>query len=498
MKYNLIETKDVLKSILELNNISLDELNKEYDFNCTDKVFINFKDELLKNKDLKFLIVGDFDADGIFATTIIKKLFIQINIESHYYIPSRINEGYGLNKDIVKKAYDNSINALILVDNGIKCIEEINYANSLGMKVFIIDHHEYDTLPNATIIHSNTVSLKYKDLSAAGLCYVLSTLFFNDDYLSLLAGLATISDVMPVIDFNRTLIKKMMNVLKTNKYIHFNLLNDHNEFDYHNISFNIIPKINALSRMEPLGNPNLLVKYLLSDNPNDLEFIESVNYINEKRKNESKIMYNKARLLLDDFDISVVVSDEFAEGLCGLVSGRLADAYLKPVIVLSDKGDYVKGSGRSYGNFNLYDALKPFDGFDAFGGHEMAVGLTIKKENLNSFIDFVKSLKVIHNEIVKDALLVDESILNNDFIDLIDSLKPFGPLFSEPLFVIKNNNYNKQIVSNRFAKYQIRNDLSAICFKEELKDIKAKYFIGSLKKDKYYKGSFQFLIEDLL
>lgn len=498
MKYNLIETNDVLKSILDLNNISLDDLYKDYDFLCNDEVFIKFKEELLKNKHLKFLIVGDFDADGIFATTIIKKLFIHLNIENNFYIPSRINEGYGLNSNIVEKAHNNGFNALFLVDNGIKCKEEIEYANSLGIKVFIIDHHEFDKLPNAYIVHSNLVSSKYKDLSAAGLCYILTTLFFDDDYLCALAGLATISDVMPVIGFNRILIKRMINILKTNKYLHFNLLNDNNDFNYHNISFNIIPKVNALSRMEPLGNPNLLVKYLLSDNPNNAEFIENVNYINEKRKNESKMMFNLAKTLMNDDDVVLIVSKSFKEGLCGLVAGRLSDTFLKPVLVLSDNDEYVKGSGRSYGDFNLYNALKYFDGFDAFGGHEKAVGLTIKKDNLNGFIQYVKSIKVNEKELNKDVLLVDEDILNYDFLELIDGLMPFGPMFLKPEFAIKNNNYNKQIVSGRFAKYQIRNDLSAICFKEELKDIKAKYFIGSLRKDNYNKGSLQFLIEDLI
>lgn len=498
MKYNFVHTDDIYNSILEYNNINEDELNKDNDFSCDDQVFIDFKNKLLACKDLRFLIVGDYDADGISATTIIKRLFNKLNINSRFYINSRIKDGYGLNTRIVDVAHDNDFDAIFLVDNGIVCYEAIDYAYSLGLKVYIIDHHEYQRLPKAeSIIHSNLVSDKFSNLSAAGLCYILSSLFYDDEISFILGGIATLADSMPLIGFNRNLVKSVLNVLNTKNINKFVKLNESNVFTYHSINFVVIPKINSLSRMEPMGNPNNFVQFLLSDEEN-IEFIEKINYVNEKRKDSTKIMINKAMSLISQDDINVIASEEFEAGLCGLVSSRITSTIYKPSIVLAKANGEYKGSGRSLPGFDLYDALKGFNSFKEYGGHEQAVGLTIKEEDFNDFLIYVKNIKLSKDIKEEDVLEIDVDKANLNTLNIIGSLEPYGQGFKKPLFAIKNTSYKRVVVMNKYPKYLYSNALSAICFNEAKVIEKPKFFIGELTKDKFYDKACLFKIEDLI
>lgn len=499
MKYNFIKTDNVIESIFDINSTTLDELNKEYDFTILDEVVSSFKNILDQNKDKKFLIVGDYDCDGICATTIIKKLFMYLNINSNFYIPSRIKDGYGLNIDIVDVAIKNNFDVLFLVDNGITCNETIDYANNNGLKVFIIDHHEYDTLPKAeAIIHSNLVNDKYKNLSAGGLSLLLALQYYYDEQSIILGGLTTLSDVMPVYGFNRYLIKTTLELLNNNKYYQIYLLNDRNKFDYVSLSYVVIPKINAISRMEPLANPNHLVEFLLSNKKASDEHIESINYVNEQRKTLSKKMTSEAYSLINDKDIIVVASKNFSEGLCGLVANRLVYSLKKPVICLAYIDGMYKGSGRSIDGFNFYDALKDYNHFDSFGGHEGAVGLSIKEKDYESFIKYVNSVSYNTQDSIQDVLLIDEELISFKLLEELKKLEPFGQGFVKPLIAIKNNNFKKIVVSNRFPKYIINNNLSAISFDEKHLNIIPEYLIGNIQKDNYYNNSLQLIIEDLV
>lgn len=497
MKYNFIETNDLLNSILELNNLKISDLNKQYDFSIDDEVFLNFKDKLLKDKEKKFLIVGDYDCDGICATTIIKRLLNYLNINSNHYIPSRIKEGYGLNNEIVLKAIENNFDCLIMVDNGIVAYDQIKMAIDHGINVYIIDHHEYETLPEAkAIIHSNIVTDKFKDLSAGGLSFVLSRLFYEDDLSLVLGGLSTISDMMSVIGFNRFLINEMLN--KINSIEQMVLLNDSKKVEYRDLSFNIIPKINAVSRMEPEGNPNYLVKYF-----NDLafakEYIKTLNYLNEQRKSSTKYMANMANSLINlSDDIVLIYSEVFKEGLCGLIGNRILHEINKPIIVLAktDNGDY-KGSGRAPEGVNLYELVKSFSGFKAFGGHEGAIGLSLEEDKLAEFKEYLNSIK-INNESVTDVYKLNADDLNFDTLNILNSLKPFGLGLKEPLIAFDNFDYKKIVISSRFPKYLIRNDLSAISFNERYISVTPNTFIGHLNVDSYRKNCLSFLIEEII
>lgn len=498
MNFNFIETDDIVKTILDLNHVSLDELNKEYDFTVNDEVFLNFKETLLQNKNKKFLIVGDYDADGICATAIISKLLTHLNIKSNFYIPSRIKEGYGLNKQIVENANKYEFDALFLVDNGVVAYDAINLAHQYGIDVFIIDHHEYEVLPNVeAIIHSNIVSDKFKNLSAGGLSFVLSSMFYDDDLSCVLAGISTISDMMPVIGFNRTLIKKMYELLLTKDIYQIKMLNDNKDIDYESLSYNVIPKINAISRMEPMGNPNYVVKFLLEDKLNSLKYIGQINDINTKRKQLTSIMYEKAIRLISDDDLILVYSNDFQEGLCGLIANKIMHTLNKPAIVLSYQDGVYKGSGRAVNGFNMFEKLKSFDLYEAYGGHECAVGLSIKEENFDRFKDYISKFNY-NDENVRDAIIINEDMINEGLLNKIESLKPFGTGLLEPLLVLENKNYKKIIIQSKYPKYIINNYISAISFNESHKNEIPSYFIGSLCKDKYRANSLSFTIEEMV
>lgn len=498
MKYNFIETTDIKKTILELNGVKEEDLNKSYDFTIKDKFFLNFKDKLLELKDLKFLIVGDFDADGICSTTIISKLFKHLGISSNFYIPSRIKEGYGLNDSIVEMAHKYGFDVLLLVDNGIVCNKQIELAYSYGIKVMIIDHHEYDNLPKAeAIIHSNIVDKTYSDLSAGGLCYLLTTLFYDDDLSLVLGGISTLSDMMSVLNFNRALILKAYKKMQEGAIYQINMLNDNKPITFESISYTIVPKINAISRMEPMGNPNHIVKFLLEEGDYK-NYLEKINYINSQRKIYSNKMLQEAKEHISSNSIELISSCNFLEGLCGLIANKILHSYNKPTIIFTLKDGVYKGSARSLEGFNIFEKLKGFSNYLTFGGHESAVGLSLKEEDFSAFKKYVSSIEYEEDDRKASAIILDVESIDLKLIDDIESLAPYGTGFKQPLLVIENNNYKKIVVQGKYPKFIINNNLSAISFDEELKDEIPLFLIGRLAKDSYRNNSLSFTIEDMI
>ena len=199
---------------IDFSKLDVSDFNPDYSMDVID----SFKNHLLSFKDKRFFIVGDYDCDGICAITIIKKLLDDLNISNNYYIPSRIKDGYGLNKKIVDNAIDNSFDIMFLVDNGIVAYEEIEYAYNNGLKAFIIDHHEYEHAPKVeAYLHPSLFPQEYKDMCAAGLCALLSNSFRYDEISTAYGGLATLADMVSVLGYNRYLIKNTLELLKQHK-----------------------------------------------------------------------------------------------------------------------------------------------------------------------------------------------------------------------------------------------------------------------------------------
>ncbi len=492
-------TGNFFEEYYKTNNITKEDLN--YSFNeINEEALNNFKDKLMSLKNNKFLIVGDYDCDGICSTAIIKRLLTYLNIEHNFYITNRIKEGYGLNNDIVNMAFKNNYDVIFTVDNGIIANEAIALASELNIKVLVLDHHEYQQLPNCYgVLHSNLLSKPFKKLSAGGLSYLLSTLFYEDEFNLVLGGLAIIADMVGVLGYNRYLIKETYRILNEGKINSLNLINGSNKYDERSLTFNVIPKINAVSRMN--YNSNILVKYLLGDKEYCDNTYKSINEINEQRKElTDKLSKDSNMSLVLDDNIMIYVSSEYPEGLCGLIANRLMFLKEKAVIVLNETEGVLKGSGRSPDYFNIYEYLLNIkDNLLTFGGHGNACGLSLDKESLNSFIDYVKSTKVVIKPVYKDVYEINVDELDYDFCLKIEDLKPFGVDLKEPLFILKDLKYNDSILmANKYAKYFINNKLSAISFKNKDLNKEFKHIIGTIKKDDYHYKAISFIIEDFV
>lgn len=505
MKYVFNEDNNtsITDRILQINNVTKEDLDiSRFHINYQLDVLNEFKDKLLSYKDRKFFIVGDYDCDGICATAIIKKLFDDIGIDSNYYIPSRTKEGYGINENIIDTAKQNGFDCLLCLDNGIAANSKLKYAYDLGIKVFIIDHHEYQDEPMCeAYLHPSAFEKQYFDMCAGGLCALLSNSFRYDELTTALGGLATLADMVTIFNYNRYLVSQMLEIVKKGNIVPINLLLGKNDITYKNISFNVVPKINAVSRLDDLMNVNYVVKFLLADEKNAIPYFDKIEHINKARKEYSQQMFSLACRLVDESkNIIVIKHDDFKEGLCGLVANRLLETYGKPVIVLSQEDGLLKGSGRSVPGFNMYEYLKNIEGlFDTFGGHELAVGLSIKEEKFEELIEYINHNEVKYNEKYTNVITIDPNEVSFNMLSEIDSLMPFGSGFVEPLFAFKKPNYiSRYIVAYKYPKFDINEKLSAISFNPKFINTEFEYMIGHLNKDNYYDDRLSFLIEDLV
>lgn len=491
---------NILDNIYLINNIQKSDLEIDrFDNIDYHQSLLDFKDKLLSIKDKQVLIVGDYDCDGICATTITKRLLEHLGINNSYYIPSRIDEGYGLSDKIVNLANKHHYDVIITVDNGVSALSSISLANSLGIKVMIIDHHEYQEVPACYgFIHPNLLSNDFNKLSAGALCYLLSTLFYEDDYSLVLGGLSILSDMVGVLNYNRYLLKRMINILNTKDIYQIKLLNG-NSIDYDSLSFNAIPKINAVSRMG--YNANILVKYFLSDKQDCLRLLDSINKINDYRKNETKSECDLALSMLNRKDkLALIVSSEFKEGICGLIANRISLNYDVPCIVFSKKDGLLKGSGRSRENFNIYEYLSNTrELFTSFGGHGQACGVCLEESRFDELKEYISSHELELLDYQKDVISVEQSDIDFDLFNKIDSLKPFGIDFKEPLIHIKDFEYkSKFLIKNKYPKFTVDNKLSAISFNEYDSYRQFSDLYAYIRKDDYHAGAVSLLIEDLL
>ena len=501
MKYKLIENElNIKEKILDFYKIKEEDLNiDKYENNLNIQVINDFKEKLLSLKNESFFIVGDADCDGICATTIMKRLLDYLGIENHYYIPSRSKDGYGINNELVDRAIENNFNVLLTVDNGMSSKDVFDYAKEKNLYTLIIDHHEYNEIPDVlAYLHPDILPEGYKELSAGGICGLLSTYFYEDDLSQVYAGLATLADMVGVLDYNRYLLTKMMDIINSKRIYQINYLDEDINHTYESLTFNVIPKINSISRLN--GNVNNLVTYLLSDDKTCKLMSKKINELNTKRKSLSKSMYEKTLELIDEnAEIIIIYEPSFSEGLCGLVANRLLHTYQKPCLILCDSGEYIKGSGRSIEGFDFYSFLSNYDKYDSFGGHPNAIGLSINKNEYDDFMNYINNQEVRYDEIYKNVFVLNENDLNINSFDELESLKPFGINFEKPLLALKDIEIKeKRIVGSGFPKYIINDHFSAICFDKNQINKEFNIMLGRLERDKFSYRSLVFVIEELI
>lgn len=428
--------------------------------------------ESIRNNE-NILIVGDYDQDGVAATVILYKGIKSIYKNVDYAIPDRIEDGYGLNNNIVDQAKSDNISLIITCDNGIAAFEAIEHAINLGIKVIVTDHHEIvrkndtDILPQANAVinpHREDDESKFKIICGAMVAFkFIQSLYdyygqifgLNKKYIDDLcqfAALGTISDMMPILDENRIIVIKGLEVLnkRENKGLDIllNYLQWNKEVSIYTVGFLIGPTINSSGR---IYSANLGVELFLENDDKTLhQYAKTLVELNEERKRMTKEAVESAEQKVDDenlhnSDIIILHDNNIHESICGLVAGRIKDKYNRPTIVLTDSSNegIVKGSGRSIDSYNMFDNLNVFrEFFTAFGGHAKACGLSLKKNKIDEFRRILnENSKLTQDDFVKD-IEIDCSLkfrdISMNLVNDIRELEPYGYEFSSPIFATKS------------------------------------------------------------
>lgn len=458
----------------------------------------------IKNKE-KILIYGDYDVDGITSTTVLKKYLMDRGISVDTYIPNRLHEGYGLNKNAINTIKDRNIDLIITVDCGISAIEEVDYAVRLGMDIIVTDHHEVgEKLPNAlAVIDAKRKDNTYPFRALAGVGVVFKLIqalsikleIKPEEYLKYLdlVCVGTISDIVPLEGENRTIAKLGLMLIKVTRNLGLRELiksSGYKEIDSNTISFGVAPRINACGRM---GHEEEALKlFLAEDLESATKITKELNEYNTLRQSTEKAIYEEAvqqieKNHLDENNSIVLGGKGWHHGVIGIVSSKVTDKYYKPSILLSFEDNIAKGSGRSVPGFDLYEGLaKCEDLLEKYGGHSMAVGLTLKKENLENFKERFEQIAKEKNikELVPIIYIDDELKLKDINMDLVKSLsilEPFGEANKVPLFLIRNLKIDsiRALSEGRHLKLTLRDEnfvINAIGF--ELGYLAEEYRIG--------------------
>ncbi len=414
------------------------------------------------NKKEKIIIYGDYDADGITSITVLKSFFSDLGIKVDYYIPNRLEEGYGLNipaiEEIVKQKYD----LMITVDCGISAVNEIEYANKLGIETIVTDHHEVaEEIPKAiAVIDAKRKDSKYpcRDLAGVGVVFKLIQALSielklpEEAYLKYLdiVCVGTISDIVPLRDENRVITKLGLQLVNQTRNMGLkSLLNSsgYGHIDSIAISFGVAPRINACGRM---GYAQKALQLFLSQDKNEvITLTQELNKFNSIRQSTEKQIYEEAIKLIEKNHIDtkntiVVAGKNWHHGVIGIVASKITEKYFKPSILLCYEEDFAKGSGRSIPGFDLHDALmKCMDSIEKFGGHSMAIGITLKKDKVEEFTNKIEEIaKESHIEEIVPIIQIDAKIelssISKEMVESLKQLEPFGEGNKTPIFVLKN------------------------------------------------------------
>ena len=431
----------------------------------------------------KIMIFGDYDADGITSITVLKKFLNERGMEVGTYIPNRLNEGYGLNKEAIKKIFDQGYTLMITVDCGISGIEEIDYANSLGIETIITDHHEpAESLPNAyAVIDAKRKDNEYPFNQLAGVGVVFKVIqalsiklgLDEKEYLKYLdiICVGTISDIVPLVDENRVIAKLGLKLVEVTRNIGLRTLIQSIGFKEINstaISFGVAPRINACGRM---GHQQEALDLFLCDDINKAKEIATrLNAFNQERQAKEKAICEQVVEQIEagekDKTCIILGHEDWHHGIIGIVSSKVTEMYFKPSILICFEGDEGKGSGRSIPGFDLHEALmKCSDTIEKFGGHSMAIGITVKKDKFEEFKqefeEYAKSCNI--SEIVPVVQIDEEVNLKDICMEDVRSLKllePFGEANKMPIFLFKNLKINsiRALSEGKHLKLNLKSD----------------------------------------
>jgi len=418
----------------------------------------------------KITVYGDYDVDGITATSLLVDFFLKLGVPTTFYIPDRLKEGYSLNEEAVEKIANTGTGLLITVDCGISSLKEITLAKKLGMEVVVTDHHKipsnFKAICPAVDPSRSDSSFPFKDLAGVGLSFYLAVAvrsslrnagFFKGthepdlkSYLDLVA-LGTVADVVPLLEENRIFVKKGLAILRESRRPGIRALlkvagiKEDTELTTHDVAFKIAPRINAAGR---LGSASSAVHLFLTDDEIKASLIaERMDYLNTQRQGiQNKIVSESRDRLkkMDDLEqrrAIVLYDSKWHRGVVGIVASRITEEYNRPTFVLSAEGELLKGSGRSIDGFDLYGALSQLsDILQQFGGHSHAAGVSLKYKDIREFCERFEGIarsEIDADDMVQkidaDARISPESI-NPQTVKEIERLLPFGQDNPQPIF----------------------------------------------------------------
>ncbi len=408
--------------------------------------------KLALSKGEKTLLYGDYDADGILGTSIFLNSLSEIGLKASYFIPSRYSDGYGLTMENAVKIASAGYSLLILIDNGVSCLGEVNYLKEKGVDVLIFDHHELpkDLPPSLSLVHPVTLGIGESggfNISAGFVCYLFSLALTGkeDAYRRTLAGITTLSDMMPLKGINRTLVSLTLRDLRKQNYPEIVSLCDKKRIDEKVLGMCIIPSINALGRMEEGHKTSLAVAYFGYRDPLRREAISSwMKQSNEKRKELTK--EGEKLVSFKPGQSGIVANLPLKEGLNGLLANRLMKLHKVPVAIFSPSyadPNVLVGSLRSEEGFDVLDCLSSLSSYCLkSGGHAHAGGVSILSKDFASFskayLAYCREHPFTKEEPLAIPLLLSEA--NMDSYRLIRQFGPFGEEHEEPLFVLSNLN----------------------------------------------------------
>lgn len=417
----------------------------------------------IENKE-RVCIYGDYDVDGVTSTTILYTYLSEKGVPCTFFIPGRLEDGYGLNKRAIENL-SGKVDLIITVDTGITAVEETEYAKSIGIDMVITDHHSCrEVLPSAVAVvnpHREDCAYPFKQLAGVGVVYKLLSALDGgaEDILKRfgdIIAIGTIADVMPIVDENRYITANGIRNLQNTGNLGLRALmeccgmfgktGDGKKINSVGVGFVLAPRINAAGRIR---NAKSAVELLLSrDYASATALAEELCNINKERQITELEIYEQAIKQIDEIrnnGVYVLGSDGWHQGVIGVVASRITERYSKPSILFSFDGDVGKGSGRSIRGFSMLEALSACsDLLTEYGGHELAAGLTIKRDMLEAFserINAYASERLPDDETVQaleaDAV-VSVSDLNLKQAEELSALEPFGLHNSVPLLMLRN------------------------------------------------------------
>lgn len=417
----------------------------------------------------KVTIYGDYDVDGITSIAILYKYLTEMGIDTDYYVPDRMQEGYGVNKDALDKIHSNGSSLVITVDTGITAVEESEYAKEIGIDVIVTDHHECkERIPDVyAAIDPKRKDCPYPFKSLAGVGVVFKLIQALDENKSLsdlmdkyadLMCLGTVADISPLIDENRVIVTEGLKRFKTTSSVGLKALIDVSTngkaITTSTIGYTIAPRINASGR---LGCASRSVELFLTDDAEKAKKLaESLCEENTLRQQTEQKMFKEAMEYLDanpevkEDNVIVIPHADWHHGIVGIVSSKITEKFYKPSILFAIDGNEAKGSGRSVNGFNLFGALENCsDLLEKFGGHELAAGLTIKAENIEKFRQKINSCsqKQINEAMLTPTIQLDAAIkvpyITLETVNDINKLQPFGVDNPTPSFAVRNIKIHK-------------------------------------------------------